>query len=595
MHTLHATARRRLRVTLGGATTLGALLIMPPSLSAQAATPADQVTQIEFESELPRTLVFITEEGGVGVATREATNFLREAGFPIVDPALAHSAAQRDLVRAAIGGDEGAAVELGRNFGAHVLVLGTADWGTNTGVAGQNLVTGTSEIALRALRLDDGEVLRAVRTDGRQLEATEQAARAGAIRNAMEQVLQTTEFVGAMANSWEERPWSGRGYFSPDPGSVQQGLSQPAGAGAAPRLAILRTEIAPPEQEGLASRGIGVVRRGTVDPSVTNRVVIEGVVAGPVEVVEIEGVRAQLSPVDATESALLGLPAGAQRFRGTTLLPLSRDTIRVLARAPGGATAEALAAPRIDERWAVVIGIGQYASDGIPDLQYAANDARSVREFLTSGAAGPFEDDHVLFLTDEEATVDAMRQAMFVFLQQADWDDLVVIYFAGHGAPDPNRPDNLYLLPHDADLDALAATAFPMWDVKTALRRQISAERVIVISDACHSGGTQEGLDNPINGTFADLFTPSRRLTLTAAANNELSFEDARWGGGHGVFTYHLLEGLRGAADANADGIVTFAEAADYTTRQVSEETATQQNPQRTGLGDVPLSIAGRP
>jgi uncharacterized caspase-like protein len=335
-----------------------------------------------------------------------------------------------------------------------------------------------------------------------------------------------------------------------------------------------------------------VVRRGTGDSNVTNRVIIEGLVVGPVDVVEIEGVRAQLSPLEPAEASLLGVPAGAQRFRGTTVLPLSRDTVRVVARG-GGQTAEALAAPRIDERWAVVIGIGEYASDGIPDLQYAASDARAMHEFLLSDAAGPFDADHVLFLTDESATVDAMRQAMFVFLQQADWDDLVVIYFAGHGAPDPNRPDNLYLLPHDADLDALAATAFPMWDVKTALRRQISAERVIVISDACHSGGTQEGLENPINGTFADLFTPSRRLTLTAAGNNELSFEDSRWGGGHGVFTYNLLEGLRGAADANADGIVTFAEAADYTTRQVSSETTGQQNPQRTGLGDVPLSVAG--
>lgn len=578
-----------------GALVLGSLAALPAPASAQAAVPADQITQIEFESELPRTLVFITEEGGVGIATREATNFLREAGFPIVDPALAHTAAQRELVRAAIAGDEGAAVELGRNFGAHMLILGTADWGTNTGVAGQNLVTGTSEISLRAIRLDDGEALRAVRAPGRQLEATEQAARAGAIRNAMERVLHATEFVGAMANSWEEKPWSGRGYFSPDPGSVQQGMNQPSSAagGEAPRLAILRTDIAPAEQNGLASRGIGVVRRGQSDPNITNRVLIEGLVAGPVQVVEIEGVRAQLSPIDAAEAAALGVPSGAQRFRGTTVLPLSRDTIRVVARGPGGATAEALAAPRIDERWAVIIGIGEYASDAIPDLQYAANDARSVRDFLTSEAAGPFEEDHVLFLTDENATVDAMRQAMFVFLQQADWDDLVVIYFAGHGAPDPNRPDNLYLLPHDADLEALAATAFPMWDVKTALRRQIAAERVIVISDACHSGGTQEGLENPINGTFADLFTPSRRLTLTAAANNELSFEDARWGGGHGVFTYHLLQGLAGAADRNSDGIVTFAEAADYTTRQVSEQTTSQQNPQRTGLGDVPLSIAG--
>ena len=59
-----------------------------------------------------------------------------------------------------------------------------------------------------------------------------------------------------------------------------------------------------------------------------------------------------------------------------------------------------------------------------------------------------------------------------------------MIYFAGHGVADPTRPDNLYLLPHDADVKQLAATGFPMWDVKTALRRQIKAERVIVIAEA---------------------------------------------------------------------------------------------------------------
>jgi uncharacterized caspase-like protein len=168
----------------------------------------------------------------------------------------------------------------------------------------------------------------------------------------------------------------------------------------------------------------------------------------------------------------------------------------------------------------------------------------------------------------------------------------VVIYFAGHGAPDPHRPDNLYLLPHDADLGALAATGFPMWDVKTALRRQISAERVIVIADACHSAGTQEGLsdDNPIAGGFSQLFTPSRRLSMTAANSNEFSLEDARWGG-HGVFTHFLLEGLEGAGDANGNGIITFNEVFDYVARSVSSATEGRQNPQKAGWGDIPLAV----
>jgi hypothetical protein len=558
-------------------------LTAPISAAAQA---------IEFRSDLPRTLVFIAEAGEGGVATRDVAGFLREAGFPLVDPALAHTAAHRDLVRAALAGDEGAAVQLGRDFGAHVLVLGRADWGAAPDPVSGSLLTATSEVELRALRLDEGRVVATGRGSGRKLEATEQAARTGAIRDAVTSLIERTEFVGSVVNSWDEKGWSARGYFQPDPGSLGAALSAAAAtAGAGPRLAILRTDVAPPPEGGPATRGIGVVRRGS--GSFVNHVEIEGVALGALAGVEVEGAAARLSPVDPAEARRLGIQdAGpVTRFVATTTLPSTRDTVRVVARAPGGETSTATAAPRINRRWAVVVGVSDYRSDAIPDLAYAGKDAQAIYDFLRSPAAGPFDEDKILFLRDGQATAQAMREAMFVFLQRAAWDDLVLIYFAGHGAPDPTRPENLYLLPHDADLDALASTAFPMWDVKTALRRQIAAERVIVIADACHSGGTQEGLQNPIGGSFAELFTPSRRLTLTAADTNELSFEDTRWGGGHGAFTWFLLEGLRGAADADNNGIVTFSEVTDYVAGKVSETTQGRQNPQRTGLGDVPLAV----
>ena len=44
---------------------------------------------------------------------------------------------------------------------------------------------------------------------------------------------------------------------------------------------------------------------------------------------------------------------------------------------------------------------------------------------------------------------------------------------------------------------------------------------------------------------------------------------------------------------AGVKAVTTFAEAADYTTRSVSDQTSGRQNPSRTGLGDVPLSVAG--
>lgn len=556
---------------------LFAALLLPGAGSAQ---------NIAFNSDLPRTLVFVQERGEGGTATRDVVQFLSEAGFPLVDPALAHTAAQRELVQAALKGDEGAAVQLGRDFGAHVIVLGTADWGTTIDPLTGKLQTATSEVGLRAIRLDQGKILSRARGSGRETDATEQMARTKAVREAVQQIIQTTEFIGAVANNWEEEPWAARGYFLPDPGSAQGALNAPAPAGA-PKLAIIRTDVLPPVGATAGSRGIGVVKKAKAGTS--NDIALEGVVVGSVAKVDVEGKPAKLEPLSLEEAKKIGLNTTATRFTANVSLPASQDTVTVVATSTSGETATATAAPRIAQRWAVVIGIGDYAATDIPDLRFASKDARAVYEFLKSPAAS-FDEDHIMFLSDADATNQAIREALFVFLQKASYNDLVFIYFAGHGAPDPTRPDNLYLLPHDANTKALAATGFPMWDVKTALRRQIKAERVIVVADACHSGGTKDGEVNPINGSFGDLFTPSRRVILTAADNNELSYEDHKWGGGHGVFTYNFIEGLKGAADADKNGIVTFQEAADYVAVRVKAETNGRQNPQRGGLGDVPLA-----
>ena len=563
-------------------------------LACSSAGGAQQGGAIAYSTDLPRVLVFVAEEGGGAVAAGDLSDFLREAGFPLIDPALAHTAAQRELVAQALDGDEGAATDLGRDFGAQVLIIGRADWGARPDPVDGTLITATSEVALRALRLDAGRVIATARGEARAIEATEQAARTNVVRQATSKILTGSSFVGQLMNNWEETPWTDGEYWRPDPGSVaavtQLAQARPSPA---PGLAILLADVRPSAQGG--GRGAGVVTRADAGGSAFNPVRLEGVVLGDVRSVSVEGNAANIEALDPEEARKLGLEGqNARRFWAETNLPMDRNTVGVVAQAASGAVSQAMAAPRISERWAVIVGISDYRSDAIPDLAFAGADAEAVRRFLTSPAAGPFEEDHVLFLRDEEATGAALREALFVFLQQAKKDDLVLIYYAGHGAPDPRRPDNLYLLPYDADLRSLAATGFPMWDVKTALRRQIDAERVIVIADACHSAGAREGFseENPIAGGFSQLFTPSRRLIMTAADTNEYSFEDARWGG-HGVFTHFLMEGLEGAGDGNGNGIVTFSEAFRYVSRKVVEATGGRQNPQVSGFGDIPLAAVG--
>jgi len=565
----------------------GALLLGVPAAAQE----------VSFDSDLPRTLVFIEEEGRGQVGSREMTAFLLEAGFPVIDPALAHEAAQRELVQAAMNGDNGAAMDLGRDFGAQLLVLGVAEWGTRPDPVDQTLVTGTAYVSIRAIRLDQGNIVGTAEADGRMLEATDQAARTGAIRLAARKLLTTTPLIGAIFNDWESRPWEDAEYWKPDPGSIQEASARPSASGEAPGVAVLRASILP--ADGLATRGIGVVQRGDGNAlsGVENLVRLEGVVVGDATSVEVDGSPALTEPLDIEEAVRLGLQGvNAQRFSREFTLPISQDSVIIVAHGAGGVSTQAVTSPRIDKRWAVVIGVGEYESPDIPDLEFAAADARAMYDFLTSDAAGPF--DEVLYLQDADATGAAMREALFVFLQQADWDDLVVIYYAGHGAPDPNRQDNLYLLPTDSDLSRLAATGFPMWDVKTALRRQIASERVLVIADACHSAGTADGDTvgggeaNAIAGGFAQLFSPSRRLMMTAADTDEFSLEDSRWGG-HGVFTHFILDGLEGAGDYDGDGIVTFTELFDHVSNNVREATGVRQNPQRSGFGDIPLAVVG--
>lgn len=254
------------------------------------------------------------------------------------------------------------------------------------------------------------------------------------------------------------------------------------------------------------------------------------------------------------------------------------------------------------QRWAVVIGLSRYqhAAKGIPNLRYADRDARAFYEFLKTPQGGAFTEDHIRFLTDEQATYPRVREALFDFLRQPIKEDLVIIFYAGHGVPEPGNPKNLYLLTYDSDPEHLASTAFPMWDLETTLTRFVKAERVLVLTDACHSAGVGAELttrsDSPqnlINRYLQELSrTGTGRAIFTASEANELSQESERWGGGHGVFTHFLLESLSGNGDTNDDGIVTLGEAMDYVSEHVRRATHNAQHPATSGHFDRSMPLA---
>lgn len=585
---------------------------------AAATAPSTLVAQlVNFESDMPRVMVFL-EEDGVTAATI-LTQFLSEAGFEVIDPAFAKTVAQRERANRAMAGDEAEAVELGRDLGAQILLIGRAPTDAAPNPVEPTLMIGTAELQVRALRLDNPRIVATASTRGRAPEATAGGARTAALRGAAEDLLYSSSFLGNVLIDWEERRWDNTAYWAPDPGSLQGQLAGSAasqarqnntgaGGGASsaaapstgsgpaaggPGVAIVHSDIYPDTLGG--TRGIAVQSKSDAksrpDRSVTSRARVRGVVTGGATTVTVGNRPATIRAVTPEEMLRFGMQGGSDTgiFEADVTMESSQDTLRVVAMGPGNSRTEALIRPRIGRRWAVIIGIDEYQDRRIAQLEYAVADARAMHDFLRSDAGGAVPDEQIRLLLNEDATFANLREALFVFLQQAAPEDLVVVYLASHGAPDPERPGNLYIMTHDTNLDRMAATGFPMWDFKTALRRQIGSERTVVIADACHSGGALSGAENPIAGAFAEVFSPSRRVMLTAANVHEFSFEGPQFGGGHGAFTHELIQGLRGKADRDGDRVVTFSEVAAYVQGQVALLTDSQQNPQRVGLGDVPL------
>lgn len=246
------------------------------------------------------------------------------------------------------------------------------------------------------------------------------------------------------------------------------------------------------------------------------------------------------------------------------------------------------AAPALGEgrRLALVIGISDYADPKL-DLQYADKDAQAMYEFLTNPALGPaaFRQEDVKLLLNQEATAAAINTGLRDFLQKARENDFVLFFFAGHGAPDRNRIRDLYLLAYDTDSENVAGTGLLMRHVRDAIG-EIPARDVLVLADACHSAGiavsgdTRSVTENPIHQTFLEKMRHSSGglAVLTASEAAQLALEHSQWAG-HGVFTYFLLEGLKGAADINRDHIVATGELIEFVRDKVRDATRYQQIP----------------
>jgi serine/threonine protein kinase/uncharacterized caspase-like protein len=236
---------------------------------------------------------------------------------------------------------------------------------------------------------------------------------------------------------------------------------------------------------------------------------------------------------------------------------------------------------------ALLIGVGRYRH-GISPLGLAVRDARALARLLVDPDVCAFPRASVRLLADEKATRKGVARALSRWLpEEAQGADLALIYFAGHGVIEPSGPGQEgYLLPHDADPTDLARQALSMTELSQWISR-ISARAAVVCLDCCHAGAILPGDGATLRGDRDLTLSPSvlerlggqGRFLIASCGRGQKSIEaeDLR----HGLFTYHLIRGLRG--EAARDGRVTagslFAHVAEAVQRDARERFGREQTP----------------
>lgn len=237
--------------------------------------------------------------------------------------------------------------------------------------------------------------------------------------------------------------------------------------------------------------------------------------------------------------------------------------------------------------YALAIGVAGYPH--IRPLPFTVlNDAADLADMLRRPDRAGYPADHVRLLLDDQATKAAVLDGLKWLAEQTTNESTATVFFSGHGGRVTEGGAIInYLLPHNAKPDALRDTAICSDELTDALRT-IRAGRLVVILDACHSGGAGEAKDalapdatffkgNPSDDLYDTLRQGEGRVILASCKSVEVSYvlPNAR----NSLFTQCLLEAIDGKARHRGDGTVRIFDLAEYVMEEVPSRYHRRQHP----------------
>lgn len=239
---------------------------------------------------------------------------------------------------------------------------------------------------------------------------------------------------------------------------------------------------------------------------------------------------------------------------------------------------------------AIIIGITDYKN--LPRAEFANDDAASFYDYAVRGLG--IRPENIKLLIDKEAKQIEIYRAFKTWLpSKVKSTTEVYVFYSGHGLPTEDGK-SIYFLPLKVDKDFLAETAINQAQIVAAIQAT-NPKSVTFFLDSCYSGLARGGQTliasaRPVTLQAKQSLFPSNFTVMSASRHDQISSSSPDLK--HGIFSYYLMKGMEGDADANKDGKITFGEMQKYLSEQVSRQAGMvnrQQTPVIVGDADKVL------
>ncbi|MBE8992316.1 caspase, EACC1-associated type [Nostoc sp. LEGE 12450] len=219
---------------------------------------------------------------------------------------------------------------------------------------------------------------------------------------------------------------------------------------------------------------------------------------------------------------------------------------------------------------ALLIGVSEY-EPGLNPLPSAVRDVEAVYGVLLHSEMGGFAASDITLLKNPERQV--VEIAIETLFSGRHKDDLLLLYFSGHGIKDDRG--RLYLATRNTSKtqqgELIRSTSVSANFIHDRMSESRSRRQVVIL-DSCFSGAFAEGMSAKDDGTIdiREQLGGEGRAVLTSSTSTQYSFEQE--GQDLSIYTRFLIEGIKsGEADRDRDEFISIDELHEYASQKVRE------------------------